>query len=167
MRAFLAFIDGMNEGIGRIFAWIIVLLMLITVYDVAMRQIFALPTLWAFDVSKQLYALHFLIVGGFGLLHGSHVSVDILHERLAPRTQAVVDVISYLIFFFPFLAMLAWESWDFAARSWASGETTWGVIALPIYPIKTVIVIAAVLLLLQGIAEFARRAAAISDRDGR
>ncbi len=156
MRAFLALSDGLNEIVGRVFSWAVVLIMLITVYDVAMRYFLGTPTLWAFSVVKQLYALQFMILAGFGLLHKQHITVDVFTENLKPRRQALLSILSYVIFFVPFIAMLLWTSWEFAARSWASGETTWGVVALPVYPIKTVIVVSAVLLLLQAIATFMR-----------
>src|SRR5690625_1331911 len=157
MQYVLRGIDWLNELSGRIFSWLVVVIMLITVYDVAMRNFAGQPTIWAFDVSNQLYAVHFLMLAGFGLLHNSHVSVDVLWARLRPRTQAIVDLISYLVFFLPFMLMLIWQSYLFAARSWASRETSWGVMAMPLYPLKTVMVIASVLLLLQGIAIIIRR----------
>lgn len=162
MRAFLRRVDGLNELVGRVFSWAVVLIMLITVYDVAMRFLFGMPTLWAFDVVKQLYALEFMILAGFGLVRNAHVAVDVFTARLSRRAQAGLEVISYLVFFLPFMVMLIWKSYEFAARSWVSGETTWGVVALPVYPIKTVMVVAAVLLLLQGIAKIIRELAVLA-----
>ncbi|MCA8927052.1 MAG: TRAP transporter small permease subunit [Alphaproteobacteria bacterium] len=157
VKIFLSMIDGLNEIVGRLFSWVVVAVMLIAVYDVVMRQVFGVATLWVFDLSKQLYALHFLILGGFALLYSEHVSVDLVYARLSERKQALLDVIGYCVFFFPFVIVLIYYGYQFAARSWASKEATWGVIAMPVYPIKTVIVVAAVLLGLQGIATFVRR----------
>jgi len=156
MKLFFYLVDGANEIVGRVLSWAVVLIMLITVYDVALRYVFGQPTLWAFDVVKQLYAIEFMTLAGFGLLHNKHVAVDVITVRLNRRQQAILEVISYLIFFLPFAIMLIWKSYEFAARSWVSGETTWGVVALPVYPIKTTMVVASVLLLLQGIAKIIR-----------
>ncbi|SET84079.1 TRAP-type mannitol/chloroaromatic compound transport system, small permease component [Marinobacter segnicrescens] len=165
MRGFLLVVDGVNEVVGRVFSWAVVLIMLITVYDVVMRFAFGQPSLWAFDVVKQLYALEFMILAGFGLVRNAHVSVDVFTARLSRRKQAAMEVVSYLVFFFPFMVMLIWKSYEFAARSWAYGETTWGVVALPVYPIKTVMVVASVLLLLQGIAKVFRELAVLAGRE--
>lgn len=167
MRHFLIAVDWLNELVGRIFSWAVVLIMLITVYDVLMRNFAGSPTIWAFDVSNQLYAVHFLMLAGFGLLHNVHVSVDVFWARLKPRTQAIVDLVSYLVFFLPFMIMLTWQSYLFAARSWASRETSWGVMAMPLYPLKTVMVIASVLLLLQGVAVIIRRVHSIAQESVR
>lgn len=152
MSGFLRVVDGINELVGRIFSWAIVLIMLFTVYDVFMRQVFSAPTVWAFDVTNQLYGLQFMIMAGFGLLHRVHVSVDIFWSRLASRQQAILDLVSYAVFFYPFMAMLISQSYQFAARSVAARETSWGVVAMPLYPLKIAMVVASVLLLLQGIA---------------
>lgn len=156
MKLFFYLVDGINEIVGRVLSWAVVLIMFITVYDVALRYILGQPTLWAFDVVKQLYAIEFMTLAGFGLLHNKHVAVDVVTARLSRRSQAVLEVISYLIFFLPFTIMLIWKSYEFAARSWSIGETTWGVVALPVYPIKITMVVASVLLLLQGIAKIIR-----------
>ena len=64
--------DCINEWVGKIFAWLIVPLVLLTVTEVVMRRFFGAPTIWSFEVSKQVYSLHFMIVAGFGLLYPGH-----------------------------------------------------------------------------------------------
>ncbi len=102
-RKISRFCDAISEWTGRIFGWIIVPLVLLTVMEVTLRRFFGAPTIWSFEVLKQLYALHFMIVAGFGLLYGSHVSVDVFTMVLKEKTKAILDLISYVIFFFPFM----------------------------------------------------------------
>jgi TRAP-type mannitol/chloroaromatic compound transport system permease small subunit len=153
----LKWIDRFSEWTGRIFSWIIIVLMFLVVYEVIMRRFFNRPTIWNFDVTKQLYALYFMIVAGYTLLHNSHVAVDILVAKLGRRKKALLDVVTYLIFFFPFLWIFLYEGIKFAANSWAMRETMWGMFQIPIYPIKTVIPVTAGLLLIQGLAIFIRQ----------
>src|SRR5690625_3149857 len=162
MNWFLSAVDGLNELVGRIFSWAVVLIMLITVYDVTMRNLVGQPTIWAFDVSNQLYVVYFLMLAGVGLLHHVHVSVDVIWASWQPRTKAIVDLVSYVVFYLPFMIMLTWQSYLLAARSWASRETSWGVMAMPLYPLKSMMVIASILLLLQGLATIIRRIRAIA-----
>lgn len=157
LRKIAKFFDSINEWVGKIFAWVIIPLVLLTVMEVIMRRFFNAPTIWSFEVSKQLYSLHFMIVAGFGLLYRSHVAVDIFAMRLPPRKRAVLDIVGYGLFFFPFCIIGFKEGYAFAARSWAMQEETWSVFSPPIYPIKTVIVVTFALLLLQGIAEVIKR----------
>ncbi|MQM39742.1 hypothetical protein KBTX_03773 [wastewater metagenome] len=162
MQALLRAIDGLNEWTGRVIAVATVLIVLFTIYDVGSRTLFARPTDWAFEVTKQLYALHFMLLGGYALLHRAHVEVDVLKERLSQRARALLEVIGYLLFCLPFLAVMLYTGFSFVARSWRYGETTYGIIAIPVYPIKTVILIAAVLIGLQALATFLRAARVLS-----
>lgn len=149
--------DGISEWTGRIFSWVIILLMLLVVFEVVMRRFLNRPTIWSFEISIQLYALHFMIVAAYGLLHNAHVSVDVIYERFGSRTKAVLDVITYLIFFFPFLFILLKVSIPYVEKSWAVREVSWSVFAAPLYPVKTVIPVTVILLIIQGLSIFVRQ----------
>ena len=146
-------IDTLNEVVGRIVVILAVVFAGIIIFDVVMRYAFNAPTRWAFDVSRQLYGFYFIMLGGYALRHQSHVRVDLLIERFSPGLTRVVEVLGYVIFFFPFAWIFMTRSYDFAATSWRQGETTYGAVALPVYPLKAALCVAAALLLLQGIAE--------------
>jgi len=157
VKKLVKFLDSINEWTGRIFCWLVVPLVLLTVMEVILRRFLGAPTIWSFEVLKQVYALHFMIVAGFGLLYGSHVSVDIFTMMLSKRARAILDLVSYLLFFFPFCTVSIWQGYLFASRSWAMKETSWSVFAPPLYPVKTVIVVTFILLALQGISECIKR----------
>lgn len=146
-------IDGLNEIIGRIVSVVAIVFAAIIIYDVVMRYAFGDPTRWAFDISKQLYGFYFIMLGGYALRHRAHVSVDLVTERLGPKTLKIVEIAGYVIFFFPFTWVFLTRSWDFALTSWNQGETTYGAIQMPVYPLKMAMCLAAALLLLQGISE--------------
>lgn len=146
-------LDGLNEIVGRVVSVIAIVFAAVIIYDVFMRYIYNSPTRWAFDVSKQLYGFYFILLGGYALRHKAHVRVDLITERLSPLIQRIVDVAGYLIFFFPFLWVFTTRSWDFAIKSWNQGETTYGAVQLPVYPLKMAMFVAAVLLLIQGVSE--------------
>ncbi len=146
-------IDGLNEIVGRVVSFVAVIFAGMIIYDVILRYGFNAPTLWAFDLTKQLYGFYFVLLGGYALRHQSHVRVDLLTETLRPMLRRVVEILGYVIFFFPFAWVFVTKSWDFAMRSLAQGETTYGAIQLPVYPVKIAMAIAAGLLLLQGVSE--------------
>ncbi|MFC3612825.1 TRAP transporter small permease subunit [Lutimaribacter marinistellae] len=146
-------IDGVNEIVGRIVSVVAVIFAAVIIYDVILRYVFNEPTRWAFDVSKQLFGFYFVLLGGYALRHKAHVRVDILTENFSHRTQRIVDVLGYLIFFFPFAWVFLTRSWDFALRSWNQAEVTYGAIQMPVYPLKMAMCAAAALLLLQGVSE--------------
>ncbi|MCF8482037.1 MAG: TRAP transporter small permease subunit [Rhodospirillum sp.] len=150
---FIRLIDGLNEAIGRVLSIVAILFASIIIYDVVMRYAFNAPSRWAFDISKMLYGFYFVMLGGYALKHRAHVSVDLLLEKLSPNARRWVEIAAYPIFFFPFSWVFTTKSFDFAMRSWNSAESTYGAVQIPVYPLKISMAVAAVLLLLQGVAQ--------------
>jgi TRAP-type mannitol/chloroaromatic compound transport system permease small subunit len=76
---------------------------------------------------------------------------------MRPRTQALLDLVLYFVFFFPGIGALVYAGWEYAGDSWRIGEHS-NVTAdgPPVYHFKTVIPIAGALVLLQGFAEVVR-----------
>ena len=149
-------IDAINEVVGRIVVILAVIFAAIIIYDVIMRYALNAPTRWAFDLSKQLYGFYFILLGGYALRHQAHVRVDLLLERFPYGVQRIVEVAGYVIFFFPFTWIFLTRSYDFAATSWAQKEVTYGAVAMPVYPLKAALCVAAGLLLIQGVSEVIR-----------
>ncbi|MBB3332353.1 TRAP-type mannitol/chloroaromatic compound transport system permease small subunit [Halomonas campaniensis] len=152
MNAIAKAIDTLNEALGRLIAPLIAVITLIVLYDIGLRFFAGRPSDWAFDITKMLFGAHFMLMAAYGLRHHAHVEVDVLKRLLSRRKQAVVELLGYLIFFVPFIWMMLTLGWSFFMRSFSRGETTYGVVSIPVYPIKGVIVVAAVLILLQAVA---------------
>lgn len=166
LKKLLFFIDTINELIGKIFLWILPIVTSLVVLEVFMRKVLNEPTIWSFEVTLNLYGFYFMILAGYGLLHKSHVSVDLLYSFLSDRKKAILDTIGYIIFFFPFVIIIFYEGFKFAAASWTIRECSWTTFSCPLYPLKTVIPLMAALLLMQGIANFFRTIyKAIWDKD--
>lgn len=150
-------IDNLSEWSGRCCRWLIIPLMGITVYDVILRYIFRDATAWAYETKMMLYGALFMLGGAYTLLHNAHVRIDIFYSRLVPQHRAIVEIVFYLVFFLPLMAVLTKYGIDYAWHSWAIKETSavsyWYP---PIYPLKTVLPLAFFLLGLQGVAELAR-----------
>ncbi|NLA51112.1 MAG: TRAP transporter small permease subunit [Alcaligenaceae bacterium] len=149
-------IDSINEVIGRVICCIVVVFALIIIYEVFMRYALHQPTRWAFDVSKQLYGFYFIMLGAYALKYQAHVRVDLVTQHLSPKTLKWVELVGYIVFFFPFSWVFLTRSYEFAMRSLAQAETTYGAVQLPVYPLKISMVVAAALLFLQGVVEVLR-----------
>ena len=156
LNTFLKGFDWLSEWSGRIFVWLIIPLAVVVVYEVVSRRFFNAPNIWATEVTNYIYGPHFMLVAAYTLLHQSHVSIDIIYGRFSPRTRGILDILTHLIFFFPFCIIVFAEGIVFAQTSWSIGETSDSA-ALRVVPlIKTVIPITFGLLLLQGLANFVR-----------
>ena len=150
-------IDGISDWTGRVFCWLVIPLTVLIVYEVFTRRVLGAPTIWTFELSNFLYGAHFMLVAGYGLLHKSHVCIDLFVMRGSKRTAQILDLICYFVLFFPFIIMILYHGIDFAKDSWATLETSWSTWAPPLSPIKTVIPVTAFLLLLQGISEVIKK----------
>ncbi len=146
--------DAISEWTGKIFVWLIIPVLLIVLYEVITRYFFNSPGVWAFETSIQLYAFHFMILASYTLLRKNHVNVDIFVMKLSKKSRAIIEIINSLILLFPFAVVLLIEGTYYARESWAIKEVSYTVFAPPLYPIKTVIPVTALLLLIQGISDF-------------
>jgi TRAP-type mannitol/chloroaromatic compound transport system permease small subunit len=99
----------------------------------------------------------FMMAGAYTLSKAGHVRGDVLYGFFRPRTQAIIDLTLYIVFFIPGVVALAYAGYTYAAESWAINEHS-NVTAdgPPVYPFKTIIPIAGAFLLLQGFVEIVR-----------
>ena len=156
LQSILKFIDNLSEWTGRIFVWLIIPLTIVVVYEVISRRVFNAPNIWATEVTNYLYGPHFMLAAAYTLLYRSHVSIDIIYGKFSARACGIMDIITHLIFFFPFCTIVLIQGIVFAQTSWSIQETSESA-ALTVVPlIKTVIPVTFALLLIQGIANFIR-----------
>jgi TRAP-type mannitol/chloroaromatic compound transport system permease small subunit len=153
----LYFIDGVSTWVGKAVSWLIILLTAVVCIEVFKRYIMNMPTAWIFDADNMIYGTLFMLCGAYALAQNAHVRGDFLYSSMRPRLQAGLDVVLYVVFFVPGIAALIYAGADYAADSWRIAEHS-SVTAdgPPVYHFKTVIPVAGVLVMLQGIAEIMR-----------
>ncbi len=161
MHRFIFLVDSFSAWVGKAFAWCILLLTFGTAYEVFVRYALRDPTSWAFDISYMMYGALFMMGGAYTLSRDGHVRGDVLFRLWKPKIQATIELILYFLFFFPGMLALIIAGADYAAESWSynygTGEVSINSPAnVPISQFKTVLPVAAGLLLLQGIAQVCR-----------
>lgn len=150
-------IDALNQRLGRAVSWMTLMLVLITIYDIVMRYVFKSGSVWIQEAEWHLFAANFMLAGGWTLLRGGHVRVDLLYTRFSPRMQAVVDLAGTVLFLFPFCAVVIWASIPYVMDSWAMLEGSSDPGGLPgRFLLKTIIPLTFVLIGLQGISMFVK-----------
>jgi len=165
MKRFCRGIDRINEQTGKLISLFIIILVAVILYEICARYLFNRPTIWAQEISQMIYGAYVILLGGYVLQRGGHVNVEILYGRFRPRTKAIIDLFTWLLFFF-FCGLILVKGWDMAWDSFKVRETEPTSFAPPVYPIKMMIPLGALLLLLQGLAKFLRTLAlAISGKE--
>ena len=155
MNRFLSFIDNMSHRTGVAASLLIFPMILIVVYEVSMRYFFRAPTQWVFETAMFLFAASVILGGCYVLKEKRHIGMDVLYSRLSRRKQAILDLITAFAFF-AFIGVLLYQSIILTVDSWVLEQHSESPWMPPIYPIITTIPIAALLLLLQGIAKLIR-----------
>jgi TRAP-type mannitol/chloroaromatic compound transport system permease small subunit len=157
MPTYIRFADAISAWVAKAFAWCLMVMVLGVTYEVFVRYVVKRPTVWAFDMSFMMYGTMFMLAGAYTLSRDAHVRADILYRLLPPRRQAALELVLYFLFFFPGILALVFAGAKYAARSWRYQEVSINSPAgMPIYQFKTVIAIAGVLLVIQGIAQVMR-----------
>jgi len=155
-NALIRLADEVSTWTGKVAAWLIVALMLVVCVEVFKRYLLNAPTAWIYDVDNMMYGTLFMMCGAYTLAQGGHVRGDFLYGSMRPRLQAGLDLALYITFFLPGVVALVYAGWGYAADSWRIDEHSMTAGGPPVYHFKTIIPIAGVLVLLQGLAEIAR-----------
>jgi TRAP-type mannitol/chloroaromatic compound transport system permease small subunit len=157
VEKFLHGVDGVSTWVGKVFAWLMIVLMLVVCIEVFKRYILNAPTAWIFDLDSMLYGTCFMLCGAYTLAQNAHVRGDFLYSSMRPRTQAGLDFVLYLIFFIPGIAALIYSGWIFAVESWRINEhSTVTAEGPPVWQFKFMIPLAGAFVMLQGLAEIVR-----------
>ena len=115
----------------------------------------ARPRTWANETTIYLSACAYLLSGGYALAHRRHVRIDLIYDRLSPRTRARLDLFTFL-FFLIYVGALIWVGTHDGLELVPEAEGTGTPWNPRIWPVKFAIPLAGLLLLLQGIANLLR-----------
>jgi TRAP-type mannitol/chloroaromatic compound transport system permease small subunit len=147
-------IDKFTDTTGNWIAWLSVPLVLAVTYEVISRYFFNAPTIWSFDVTFMLYGTLFMLGAAYALHKGAHIRTDFFWEKWSVKTKGIIDSVAYIVFFFPALLMVLFvsghEAWYAFEINETSEQTPWRPI---LWPFKTVVPLACLLLLIQGVSE--------------
>ena len=146
-------IDKFNDILGRVFSVLVLGILGVILCEVVLRRIFNRPQIWTQDLTVLLFACYIILICAYGFQKKAFVAVDVLYARLKPLAQNILHLITYLVFFVPFVFVLVPESFGFFIRSYVSGERGYSVWAPPAWPVKLALFVGMTLLALQGISE--------------
>jgi TRAP-type mannitol/chloroaromatic compound transport system permease small subunit len=154
MRRTITAIDVGMLWTGRIVCLMLIPLLFAMAYEVVARKLFVAPTLWAYDVSRMISGAMFMLGAGYALMKGVHIRADFLYRGMSERSQAVVDLGLYLVFYFPSLVLFFWVTRDYAWEALVRGETSMDTAWMPkLWPVRMAMPIGSALLLIQGVSE--------------
>lgn len=154
-------IDALNERIGKAVGWLVLCMVLLGAYNAVARYLgrwlgLNLGSNLYLEAQWYLFSIIFLLGAAYTLKHDEHVRVDVLYGRLSKRARVWIDLLGTVLFLLPFSIFCLWVSWPTVRNSWSVLEGSSDPGGLPRYPIKSLILVAFGLLVLQGIAGLLR-----------
>ena len=148
-------INALNEWIGKTVSWLTLALVAITFLIVVLRYAFNFSSVTMQESIGYMHALVFMLAAPYTLKADGHVRVDIFYQRCGKTARAWIDCCGVLFLLFPVAGFIIWSSWDYVVDSWKISESSNNSGGLPgIFLIKSIIIVTAFLLLLQGISLF-------------
>lgn len=153
IAGFVRGVDRINEIVGRVIAWLTLLMVLTTFFVAAMRYGFAWGRVWIQESYVWIHGIVFMLGAGYTLLHDGHVRVDIFYRPADARFKAWVDLFGTLFLLLPVILMVFWVSWPYVLESWVKVEASREAGGLEgLFLLKTVILGFCVLMAAQGLA---------------
>lgn len=154
-------IDRVTRAFGVLAALLVAAACLISALNALSRYAFDLSSNAFLEIQWQMFAGIFLLGSAHVLRLNEHVRVDLVYGALSARKKLWVDVFGFTVFFFPLCVIMLEMGIPWAWGSFVAGETSANAGGLPVWPVKALLPLGFTLLLMQGIAEFIRRIAAL------
>jgi len=184
LLAVSAFIDWINEKVGFVTNFLVLLAVVVSAGNAMSRYAFNLSSNAWLEVQWYMFAVIVMFGAAYTLRRNEHVRVEIFYLMLSERGQLWLDLICTVVFMVPICLLLAYLSWPFFALSlpnwlrpeqihnlfsgslpdWSNdwGEMSGNAGGLVRWPIKFVLPAGFVLLALQGVSEIIKRIAALA-----
>jgi TRAP-type mannitol/chloroaromatic compound transport system permease small subunit len=156
-------IDRITAAIGRIATWCSLYVVIAEFAVVVLRYALGYGSIRLQESVLYAHAGLFMLAAAWTLQINGHVRVDIFYARHPARTRAVVDLLGAVVFLLPSAAVLFALTLPYVERSWRIFEGSPQPSGLPfVYLLKTVILLFAALIGLQGVAQAIRAALILS-----
>ena len=152
-------IDAVNERIGRLVYWCVLIMVLVSAANATSRYALNIASNAWLELQWYLFAGVFLLCSGYTLLHNEHIRIDVVTSRLSRRAQIWIDILGTLFFMLPMTAYITWLSWPIFVNAWTSGEISMNAGGLIRWPARLLVPAGFFLLTLQGLSELVKRVA--------
>jgi TRAP-type mannitol/chloroaromatic compound transport system permease small subunit len=155
-------IDALNEKLGVVADWLVLLSCLISAGNAFSRYAFSISSNAWLEIQWYMFGALVLLGASYTLKRNEHVRVDIVYSNVSTRKQIGIDIFGGILFLLPATLIMAYLSWPIFYNAWAHGEISGNAGGLLRWPIKIFLPIGFALLSLQGISELIKRIAMLT-----
>ena len=155
-------IDAMNQGIGFIADWLVLLSCLISAGNAFSRYAFNISSNAWLEIQWYMFGAVIMLGTSYTLKKNEHVRVDIVYANVSTRAQIGIDIFGFILFMLPATLIMTYLSWPIFYNAWHMGEISSNAGGLIRWPVKILLPVGFFLLSLQGISELIKRIAMIT-----
>jgi len=155
-------IDALNERLGVIADWLVLLSCLISAGNAFSRYAFSMSSNAWLEIQWYMFGALVLLGASYTLKKNEHVRVDIVYSNVSTRRQIAIDIFGGILFLLPTTLILCYLSWPVFYNSWIEHEVSGNAGGLIRWPIKIFLPLGFALLSLQGISELIKRIAMLT-----
>jgi TRAP-type mannitol/chloroaromatic compound transport system permease small subunit len=152
-------IDAFTTWTGKRLAWLILVAVVVSALNAAVRKIFAVSSNSWLELQWVLFSMVFLLCSPWTLLDNEHIRIDIINNMLPKRLRDSIDIMGHVLFLMPLSIVMIITGVPFFLRSIEINEQSGNAGGLPQWPAKSLIMIGFAFLLVQGISELIKRIA--------
>ena len=156
-------IDTLNERIGKLTTWLVLFMALISAANASVRYSVNWSANWLLEIQWYLFSAVFLLCSGYTLMKNEHVRIDVVSGHLSAKTRAWIDIVGFVLFFFPMIGLFLYTGWPFFMVAYTGGEMSANAGGLIRWPAKLLVPVGFFVLGLQGISELIKRVAFLKD----
>ncbi len=122
-------LEAFGNGVGRIFAWAGLLMVLQQIVIIFLQRVFAVSEIsigfgmafskdvsWWSEELKLYNAMIVTLCVSYTFIQGSHVRVDLIYARVSHRAKRVIDMFGSLVFMLPAAILTYFYGWFFLWR---------------------------------------------------
>nr|WP_247882762.1 TRAP transporter small permease subunit [Azospirillum sp. TSA2s] len=149
----------MNEGIGKLAYWLVLVAVVVSAVNAVVRYGLNTSSNAWLELQWYLFSGVFLLCAGYTFLRNEHIRIDIVLGRFSKRVQAWVDVFGIIFFMFPMTFLIMVLSWPMFMDSFVTNEMSSDAGGLIRWPVKLLVPVGFFLLTAQGVSELIKRIA--------
>ena len=159
LKAFLPVtrvIDSINTWIGKRLSWLVVGAILVSAMNATVRKLFDTSSNSWLELQWVLFSIVFLLCSPWTLLANEHIRIDIVNNMMPQRVRNIIDVVGHAFFLLPLTIVMILTGVPFFLVSYGQNEQSLNAGGLPQWPSKGLIMIAFMLLFVQGVSELVK-----------
>jgi len=151
---YVKIISAVNTYLMKGYRFLVLAMMLSMIYEVISRYAFNSPTIWAYEFTGMLVGPFLIFSACWSMVKVEHVRLGIFYDRLTPRVQGIIDMITWTLFWF-YVGLVLYYGWNAFLFSFSNKSVSKSLWAPLLWPWKLTVPVGCAFLLLQGVAVYA------------